>query len=147
MKEYHDAHRDAADGDEGVLCNIYRGVAQFLFTGIQMAGPHLTQETWKAGLFAYPPTPEDGGRAALPLVYSTPDLPTSIKDFAEVYYDITEQGPDERGQAGTGMMMKTDQGARYQVGQWPTDDPHVYQGASGGAIAVSDNPPGGGDPH
>jgi hypothetical protein len=145
VKEYHDAHRDAADGDEGVMCNIYRGVAQFLFTGIQMAGPNLTQDSWKAGLFAYPPTPEGGGRAALPYVYSTPDLPTSIKDFAEVYYDITVTGPDERGQPGTGMMMKTDQGKRYQVGQWPSDGPHAYQGESGGAMAISDNPPGGGD--
>jgi len=146
VKEYHDAHRNAAEGDEGVLCNIYRGVAQFLFTGIHMAGPNLTQETWKAGLFAMPPTPEGGGTAAHPYVYSTPDRPTSIKDFAEVYYDITQQGPDERGDFGTGMMMKTDQGARYQAGQWPGDDPHVYQGPAGGAIAVSDNPPGGGDP-
>jgi hypothetical protein len=145
VKEYHDAHRDAADGDEGVLCNIYRGVAQFLFTGIQMAGPNLTHDTWKAGLFAYPPTPEGGGRAGLPLVYSTPDLPTSIKDFAEVFYDITAQGPDERGQAGTGMMMKTDSGQRYQLGQWPSEDPHVKD-PTRNPIAISDNPPGGGDP-
>jgi hypothetical protein len=146
VKEYHDARRDAADGDEGVLCNIYRGVAQQLFTGIQMAGPNLTKETWKAGIFAYPETPEGGGRAALPTVHYTPDLPTAIKDFAEVYYDITEQGLDERGQPGAGMMMKTDQGRRYKVGQWPTEDPHAYQGSAGGAIAVSDTPPGGGDP-
>ena len=72
-------------------------------------------------------------------------LPTAIKDFAEVYYDITAQGPDERGQQGTGMMMKTDNGQRYQVGQWPSDDPHVYQDPSHHPLAVSDNPPGGGD--
>jgi hypothetical protein len=141
-KEYHDARRQDADGTEGVLCNIYRGVAQQLFTGIQMAGPNLTHDSFKAGMFAYPFTPEGGGKAALPYVGYTPDLPTAIKDFAEVYYDITATGTDERGQAGTGMMMKTDNGARYQVGQWPSDDPHVYKGG----IANSDNPPGGGDP-
>jgi hypothetical protein len=145
VKEYHDAHRNAPDGDEGVLCNIYRGVAQFLFTGIHMAGPILTQESWKAGQFAFPPTPEGGGTAAHPLVYSTPDRPTSIKDFAEVYYDVSAFGPDERGDSRTGMMMKTDNGARYQVGQWPSDDPHVFD-PSHSPIAVSDNPPGGGDP-
>jgi hypothetical protein len=141
-KEYHDARRNDPDGAEGVLCNIYRGVAQQLFTGIQMAGPNLTHDTWKAGMFAYPFTPEGGGRAALPLVGYTPDLPTAIKDFAEVYYDITATGTDERGDFGHGMMMKTDDGARYQIGQWPSDDPHVYRGG----IANSDNPPGGGDP-
>ena len=38
--------------------------------------------------------------------------------------------------------VKTDNATRYQIGQWPTDDPHVYHGG----IANSDNPPGGGDP-
>lgn len=143
-KEYHDARRQDADGTEGVLCNIYRGVAQQLFMGIQMAGPVLTKDTWKQGVFAYPATPASGGSAALPYVHYTPDLPTAIKDFAEVYYDITAQGPDERGQQGTGMMMKTDNGQRYQVGQWPNDDPHVYD-PSHHPLAISDNPPGGGD--
>ena len=141
-REYHDARRSDPDGAEGVLCNIYRGVAQQLFTGIQLAGPNLTHDSFKAGMFSYPQTPTDGGKAALPLVYYTPDLPTAIKDFAEVYYDITAQGTDERGQEGFGMMMKTDNAQRYQIGQWPTDDPHVYHGG----IANSDNPPGGGDP-
>lgn len=141
-KEYHDARRSDPPGAEGVLCNIYRGVAQQLFIGIQMAGPNLTQESWKAGLFSYPTTPDGGGRAALPLLYYTPDLPTGIKDFAEVYYDISVSGTDERGDSGVGMMMKTDDGARYQIGQWPSDDPHIYRGG----IANSDSPPGGGDP-
>ena len=59
-----------------------------------------------------------------------------------MYYDATASGPDERSQSGAGMMMKTDNGARYQLGQWPSDDPHVYKGG----VAVSDNPAGGSDP-
>jgi hypothetical protein len=51
-KEYHDAFRSDPDGAEGVLCNIYRGVAQQLFTGIQMAGPNLTHDSWINGLFS-----------------------------------------------------------------------------------------------
>jgi hypothetical protein len=141
-KEYHDARRQDADGAEGVLCNVYRGVAQFLFGGIQMAGPNLTHDSWKGGAFALPATPEGGGKAALPYVYVTPERPTSIKDFAEVYYDLGARGTDERGKPGPGMMMKTDDAKRYQPGQWPSDDPHVYNGG----IANSDNPPGGGDP-
>jgi hypothetical protein len=42
------------------------------------------------------------------------------------------------------MMMKTDNGQRYQIGQWPSDDPHVYD-PSHHPLAISDNPPGGGD--
>src|SRR3954463_11545500 len=120
-KEYHDAFRSDPDGAEGVLCNIYRGVAQQLFTGIQLAGPNLTQQSFINGLFSYPPTPDGGGKAALPYVFYTKDLPTGIKDFAEVYYDVTMTGTDERGQAGAAMMVKTDDATRYQLGQWPSD--------------------------
>ena len=144
-KEFHDARRTAADGTEGVLIEIYRARVQTLFRGIHMAGPNLTQDTFKQGLFSYPATPDGGGTAARPYVYYTAGSPTDIKDFAEVYYDVTQQGPDERSEQGTGMMMKTDNGARYQLGQWPSDDPHVKQ-AGNNAIAISDNPPGGADP-
>jgi hypothetical protein len=40
------------------------------------------------------------------------------------------------------MMMKTDNGQRYQPGQFPTDDPHVFNGG----IAISDDPALGADP-
>jgi hypothetical protein len=141
-KEYHDARRDDPDGSEGVLIEIYRARVQTLFRGIHMAGPILTSDSWRQGLFSYPPTPSGGGTSALPYVFSTPASPPDIKDFAEVYYDPSASGPDERNQNGSGMMMKTDNGARYQLGQWPADDPHIGQNP----LAVSDNPPGGGDP-
>jgi hypothetical protein len=144
-REYHDARRSDANNSEGVLIEIYRARIQTLFRGIHMAGPNLTYDTFRQGMYAYPPTPDGGGTAAHPYVYTTPDSPTDIKDFAEVYYDITQQGPDERSEQGTGMMMKTDFGQRYQLGQWPSDDPHVKK-AGNNAIAVSDDPPGGGDP-
>jgi len=144
-KEFHAARRDAADGSEGVLIEIYRARVQTLFRGIHMAGPNLNQDTFKQGLFSYPATPAGGGTAARPYVYYSPDSPTDIKDFAEVYYDVTQRGPDERSEQGTGMMMKTDNGQRYQLGQWPTDDPHVFQHKSSD-IAISDDPPGGADP-
>ncbi|MEY2588152.1 MAG: hypothetical protein QOJ67_136 [Acidimicrobiaceae bacterium] len=142
-REYHDARRGDAENSEGVLIEIYRARVQTLFRGIHLAGPVLNQDTFRQGLFSYPPTPSTGGTAGLPYVYYTPDSPMDIKDFAEVFYDITQQGPDERGEFGTGMMMKSDNGKRYQLGQWPSDDPHVYKP---GAMAISDNPEGGSNP-
>jgi hypothetical protein len=142
-QEYHDARRGDPENSEGALIEIYRARIQTLFRGIHMAGPNLTQDTFRQGLFDYPATPAGGGTAALPYVYYTPDAPTDIKDFAEVFYDITQQGPDERGEFGTGMMMKSDNGKRYQLGQWPQEDPHVFQP---GGVAISDNPEGGGNP-
>ena len=144
-REYHDARRSDPDGSEGVLIEVYAARIHTLFKGVHMAGPNLTYDSFRQGIYSYPPTPDGGGTAALPYVYSTPDSPTDIKDFAEVYYDVTASGNDERSQGGLGMMMKTDNGQRYQLGQWPSDDPHVFD-PNHNPVAVSDNPQGGGDP-
>ncbi len=140
-REYHTGAPGTPPGDEGVLINIYRERIQTLFRGIHMAGPNLTTQSWIQGTLAYPKT---GGKPAAPLVYLTRQNPTGIKDFVEVFYAVNATGPDERGQQGTGMVMKVDGGKRYDVGQWPGTPPKVFD--LNGAIAVSDNPPGGGDP-
>lgn len=142
-REFHHGMPGMKPGDEGVLINIYRAPVQQLFIGIHMAGPKLTADTFTQGEYNYPHT---GGTAAAPLVYVTRDFPTQIKDFTEVWYDVNAPGKDERGEQGNGMMMKVDGGARYEAGKWPTRDPRVFDPA--GAIAVSDNPAGGGPfPH
>jgi len=140
-REYHHGLPGRPQGDEGVLVNIYRAGIQTLFRGIHMAGPNLTYESWIRGTLSYPKT---GGRPAAPLVFLTRENPTEIQDFVEVFYAASASGPDERGNQGNGMVMKVDGGRRYQVGQWPTSPPRAFD--MNGAIAVSDNPPGGGDP-
>lgn len=55
-REYHHGRPQDADGAEGVLVNIYRSRIQTLFRGIHMAGPNLTNESFAAGQYAYPPT-------------------------------------------------------------------------------------------
>ncbi len=142
-REYHHGAPGTPPGDEGVLVNIYRAGVQTLFRGIHMAGPRLTNDTFVQGLLSYPKT---GGKPAAPLVFVTRQNPTEIKDFVEVFYAVDATGPDERGNQGSGMVMKANGGRRYQVGQWPTTEPRPFD--LNGAIAVSDNPPGGGDgPH
>jgi hypothetical protein len=42
------------------------------------------------------------------------------------------------------MVMKVNGGKRYDLGEWPSTNPAPF--TMGGTIAVSDNPPGGGDP-
>jgi hypothetical protein len=125
-REYQHARPDDPPGSGGVLINIYNSRINTLFRGIHMAGPGLTQESFQAGLYAYPPT---GGRAANPLVFYTPQYPTEIKDFSEVWWDTSVSGPDERGEQGQGSMRRADGGARYQPGQWPTGPPSRANGA------------------
>jgi hypothetical protein len=142
-REFHHGMPGMQPGDEGVLINIYRAPVQQLFIGIHMAGPKLTADTFTQGEYNYPHT---GGTAAAPLVYVTRDFPTQIKDFTEVWFGANQQGKDERGEQGTGMMMKVDGGTRYEAGHWPSTDPKAFD--PNGAIAVSDNPQGGGPfPH
>jgi hypothetical protein len=139
-REYHHMRPQDPPGAEGVLVNIYRARIQTLFRGIHLSGPTLTREGFAAAQYSYPPT---GGTAGLPLVYLTPEFPTEIKDFSEVWWDADTRGPDERGEVANGMMRRADGGRRYQPGQWPTGDPSRANGAT-----VSDTPEGGGDyPH
>lgn len=140
-REFHHGMPGMKPGDEGVLINIYRDPVQTIFTGIQLAGPRLTADTFAQGLLNYPKT---GGNPAAPLVFRTRAFPTAIKDFAEVYYDINAQGKDERGEQGSGLVMKSNGGRRYQVGQWPAGIAQVFGDAAGtNPIAISAAPPGG----
>ena len=141
FREFHHGMPGMKPGDEGVLINIYRDPVQTLFTGIQLAGPKLTPDTFAQGMLNYPRT---GGTPAAPLVYRTRAFPTAIKDFAEVYFDVNAQGKDERGEQGSGLIMKSNAGRRYQLGQWPVGIAQVFGDAAGtNPIAISAAPPGG----
>lgn len=129
------------DPCEGVLHAIYFSYWNTFFRGVHLAGPILTADTFAAGQFSYPPT---GGTPAAPLVFLTREFPTEIKDFTEIFYKYDEQGRDERGEEGLGMVMKVDFGRRYRPGEWPNTEPKVFDPEN--AVAVSDNPPGGGEP-
>jgi hypothetical protein len=138
-REYKHGDPNGELGEPGVLVNIYRAAAGAIFTGAQLAGPNLTNETFVRALLSYPPT---GGQPRAPLLYYTREAPTAIKDFVEVWFKAEEQGPDERGQQGSGMIMKVNGGKRYKLGQW-TQEASVFKAA--GAIAISDDPNLGGD--
>ena len=139
-REYKHGDPTGELGEPGVLVNIYRAAAQTLFRGIHMAGPTLTNETFVRGQLAFPPT---GGSPRAPLLYLTRESPMEIKDFVEVFWDADARGPDERGQDGSGMIMKARGGHRYRPGEWTTDPSLAF--IREGAIAVSDDPALGGD--
>ncbi len=137
-------HGTATSPDNvGVLINIYASYFGVFFNGVHMAGPVLTADTFAKGMQSYPPT---GGKPGAPLVFWTRDYPTGAKDFTEVWFDWDRYGPDEREARGPGMMMKMNGGKRYKAGQWPTSNPKAFV-EDGSELAVSDNPPGGGDPN
>src|SRR4051812_25362065 len=94
------------------------------FTGVHLAGPHLTAKSFRAGLFRYPPaaatTPTrlhlSWGRHD---IWKVVDL-TGGDDATVVWWDPKATGPDEVGRDGTGLYRYADSGARYLPGHWPS---------------------------
>ena len=99
-------------------------------TGVHMAGPKLTPQTFRDGLFAFPPS---GGGPTLPKrsfgrhgIWPFDDY-TAFDDITEIWYDPNAFGTNEVGQQGKGMLRYVDGGKRLLYGQWPTTDPKVFQ--------------------
>lgn len=145
-KEYHmgDPAADEGNADGKVAVNVNRAPVATLFSGIQMAGPDLDQDSFARGLIDLPAV---GGTAARPLIKFTRLDPTAIKDFREIYWDSTFRGKDEVDKEGAGAFLSVNAGQRYQPGQWPQSPPKVFNRE--GTLFTSDNPPGGpaGLPH
>src|SRR6185437_2444352 len=111
-------------------------------TGVQLAGPHLTPQTFTDGLFRAPPT---GGGPTTPLQaygyqgaaprpsYSSP------ADYTFLWYDATAKGPDEEGTVGTGLMRYVDGGARYRAGTVPSGPVPMFTAA--GSVTSYASPP------
>jgi hypothetical protein len=95
---------------------------RMLLTGIHLAGPNLTPDTFRDGLYRYPPS---GGVATLPLLSwgeneVWPDVdPGGVDDIALVWWDPAATGEDELGNDGSGMYRYAKAGARYTVGKLP----------------------------
>lgn len=115
---------------------------RILMTGIHMAGPKLTPETFRDGLFAYPPS---GGLPTNPRIswgdhdlFRAPDF-NAVDDMQVIWWDAEAEGPDEQGEEGKGMMMSADGGRRYLPGEMPHTPANVFD--PDGAVALYDEVP------
>jgi hypothetical protein len=93
-----------------------------MFNGIHLAGPELTPESFRDGLYRYPPS---GGGATEPQVSRGehgvwPDFDWGGSDDAAViWYDPTATGEDEVGNEGVGLYRYANMGERYTIGKFP----------------------------
>lgn len=100
-----------------------------LFTGLQMAGPDLTPDTFAAGMF----------RA--PIAGGTPLSPTTSRghhglwpgtdwggsdDTGILWWNPDATGEDEVGNVGKGLYEYTKMGERYTVDKMPSTDPGLF---------------------
>lgn len=116
-----------------------------LFAVIQAAGPDLTPETFRDGLFSGDPTP--GAITASSLswgdhgLWDELDLAndwSGVDDMTEWWWDAEATGQDEIQREGTGMVRFVDGGKRYLPGAW-TGDLRVFD--EEGSVLVYDEPP------
>ncbi len=94
------------------------------FTGVHLAGPHLTAKTFRAGLFRFPSAPSTTPtRLHLSWghhgIWRGTDL-TGGDDAGVIWWDPNATGPDEVGRVGKGLYRSADHGKRYLPGQWPS---------------------------
>jgi hypothetical protein len=115
---------------------------RILMLGVHMAGPKLTPETFRDGLFAYPPT---GGTPLQPQLsfgdhgyFGNPDY-NAVDDMQIIWWDPKAKGPDEQGAEGTGMMRYADGGKRYLPGTMAPGDPNVFD--EEGSVTIYDEIP------
>ena len=93
-----------------------------VFTGIHLAGPELTPETFRDAMFRAPIT---GGGPTTPQVSRGdhdvwPDLDLGGSDDSGIlWFDPEATGEDETGAEGTGMYRYANGGERYTLGNFP----------------------------
>jgi hypothetical protein len=137
---YWGANSAQAANANGEIDNFY--------LGINNAGPDLTPQTFRAGLFASPPA----GGASLGQVLNPGEsfgrwgfYPwtsyTAWDDWTEVWWDPTAQGEDNLlGKEQLGDYRYVNGGKRYLTPQWPTTEPSMFNQA-GTTISYSTPPP------
>jgi hypothetical protein len=105
-----------------------------LFSGIHLAGPNLTPETFKAGKFA--DQPAGGAACGCATTYLGAygrwgphpyDDYNGLDDFAELWWSSTERGiSNSLGIDGIGNYLYLDGGKRFQPGKIPTGEPRAF---------------------
>jgi hypothetical protein len=100
------------------VCPVYPRMRQ-LFTGIQVAGPHLTPASIASGFRAIPPLGSSDPQA--PACYYPSGDWTCIKDAIALWWNssTTSGGP---------CYEVADGAKRYRPGDWPHADPVLTQG-------------------
>jgi hypothetical protein len=103
--------------------NVFEPYLRTIFNGVHLAGPDLTPETFRDGLFRYPVS--GGGPTEVQVSRGDhgvwPDFDWGgTDDMAIIWFDPEATGEDEVGNEGTGMYRYANGGQRYTIGNLPT---------------------------
>lgn len=112
-----------ANDTEGVLSPA----PSIFFAALQYAGPNLTRETLRQGLYQIAPIGDSitnpsfsyGDHGLYPELEGLDQ--GGIDDYTELWWDADEPGKDELEREGLGMYRYVDGGERHFAGEWPED--------------------------
>jgi hypothetical protein len=120
------------------------GLLVTVFPGIHLAGPELTPETFRDGLYRYPPS--GGGPTEVQVsrgdhgVWPDPDW-GGYDDAAIIWFDPAAEGEDEVGNEGAGLYRYANGGQRYTLGEFPdsVEEAGLFDNAS--SVTIFDQVP------
>ena len=112
--------------DYSNFTQVYRPLLM-LVSGLQMAGPHLTAQSFRDGLrnarFPNPITSIHAGAVGVPA-----DGYSFTRDAAEWWWSNTARGPYSDDSAGKGAICYVDRGVRHSD-VWPRQNPGYFAGS------------------
>jgi hypothetical protein len=121
VADAEDTETNLAAWFHGEELSSYPNIFDFgrLFVGIQLAGPELTPETFRDGLFSFEPT--SGHPTTYAVSFGDGTWPfvdyTAADDVTEVWWDPDATGEDEVGNDGQGLYRYAEEGRRYLPGE------------------------------
>ena len=125
LHDWYFGEPPAAKATQAIL---YSNVS-LLMLGIYLAGPDLTPDTFRDGLFRLDPV---GGGPTTPQIsfgehgyFTNPDY-LGIDDMVVIWYDADEVGIDEQGVEGPGLYRYVDGGRRYLPGTLEIGDVDLF---------------------
>ncbi len=124
--------------------NVIEPPIRTIFNAIHLAGPELTPETFRDGMWRYPVS--GGGPTEVQVSRGDhgvwPDLDRGgSDDVAIIWFDPEATGEDEVGNEGTGMYRYANGGERYTIGELPESLDEAGVGDEGASVTVFDEVP------
>jgi hypothetical protein len=115
------------------------GDVKLLFDTLQTAGPKLTPENVKAGMYAI--APPDNANATVQSFSTYGDHgfwqgedPQGLDNAGLLWWNPNARGEDETGIVGNGMYELVDGGKRYPGGKWPSTPANLFD--TKGAVTI-----------
>jgi len=140
LYEWYFGEEAPANDSEGVIAPN----PLIFFNALQAAGPNLTADTFRQGMYSREPT--EGAISAVSFTFGDHGLfpgldgpdHAGIDDWTEIWWDAEATGPDELEREGTGLYRYVDGGRRFFVGGI-TEELRVFD--EEGSVTIYDEVP------